>query len=1008
MSLLRLAFLGTIKFEHDGRPVEVTSAKAIALLAYLAATREPQARERLLGLLWANSAQEAARKNLRNTLWGIGKAFGDHILRADEEHLALDENVWVDVREFEKPDASLDLYQGEFLPHFALPDSPEYEIWADSTRERLAQMYLHALSLRVQVARQVENWVEVGALARKALAQDNLQEPLYRALMEAEARLGERSEALRQYETLRMTLAQELGVEPLPATRALRDAIANGEFERPQTLPAPLPAPPAALREPKRAAGRAPFVGRQQERDSLNAEYLRATGGHARVALLTGEVGIGKSRLWEEWSAPLDGRAVVLECRCLEATQSLPFAPLTELFGNRAVLNRLVTPGSSVPRIWLAELARLLPEIRVVLPELPMLAGLPAEEERRRIFEAFTQCLLALHGRPFVLFVDDLHWADHATLDWLDYFVHRLQDEPLLLIAAYRPEDAPAHLIQMTARWGREGLARRIQIARLTQEEAHLLVAALAGQSQPALQAQAQSGGNPYFLIELARAQPGQVPPVLTDLVRARLDLLSDTARQVLQAAAMLEADFDFAALRRTSGRGEEETLDALDTLLDASVLIERDSSYSFTHPLVATVVREGLSGARRVFLHRRAAEALEATRAGHLPAMAGRLAVHYAEAGDKVRAAQYAEMAGEHALALAAPEEAIAAFRRALEWAPTPGRSMALGRVLLQQVELDEARAAFETALHGYEAEGDRRGRARAAMSIAETLFPSARFADAQRWMELAFHAIDQEHDAESRVLLYLLRGSSAVNAGDPEEDAQEMLDHAVQLAVDHQLPDIGARASFIRGNLLAERGDLAAAIRSYEQTSELAHAAGNDFQEVLGHNNAAYHALLMADLAAAHAHIDAGLAIAEARALRLPLQHLYSTRGEIALAEKKWGEAEEWFTRGLVEAERNRNRREQANYRANLGLAARGLGDLDSGVMLIEAARSEAAELAEPHLQTKIDLHLAELYRERGERAAALEALDRAQARLKGSQRKGLQAWAARLEKEIHKARS
>lgn len=224
---------------------------------------------------------------------------------------------------------------------------------------------------------------------------------------------------------------------------------------------------------------------------------------------------------------------------------------------------------------------------------------------------------------------------------------------------------------------------------------------------------------------------------------------------------------------------------------------------------------------------------------------------------------------------------------------------------------------------------------------------------------------------------------------------------------AEEGQLPDIAARASFVLGNLLAERGDLDRALKAYGETTRFAQLAGNDFQEALGHNNLAYHAMLLGDLATAHAEVDAGLALAESHALRLPLQHLYSTRGEIALAEEKWDEAEEWFGRALVESEKNSNPREIANDRANLGLAARGRGDLDGAVMLLESARDSAARLTDVHLQIKIALWLAELYLQRGERAAARESLAQARARLKVIERKRLSEWADQLQAKLQATR-
>ncbi len=194
-------------------------------------------------------------------------------------------------------------------------------------------------------------------------------------------------------------------------------------------------------------------------------------------------MGIGKSRLWREWLAGVTLECTALEARCVEAASSLPFAPLVELFGSHPCIQDLFHPPSAaeaspvLPLAWLAEVSRLLPELRAQLPELPAPAVLPPEEERRRVFEAFVQALLALDAHPLLIFVDDVHWADHATLDWLPYLVHRMRGRPLLLVLAYRPEEAPAGLVQQVAAWGREGVLRRIPLARLAPEETAALIA---------------------------------------------------------------------------------------------------------------------------------------------------------------------------------------------------------------------------------------------------------------------------------------------------------------------------------------------------------------------------------------------------------------------------------------------------------------------------------------------------------------------------------------------------
>ncbi len=692
-----------------------------------------------------------------------------------------------------------------------------------------------------------------------------------------------------------------------------------------------------------------------------------------------------------------------LEARCLQSTQTLPLSPIIELFRNRQVTQQLVEASSGIAPIWRDEVALLIPEIRIAAKMQPTASTLPVDEERHRLFEALTQCLLSFGATPVVIFVDDAHWADAATLDWLDYLAHRFENQPLMLVAAYRTEDAPTSLVRLIAGWGREGLTRRLPLERLRLDQSVALIESLGGDPGLATRALTQSAGNPYFLIELLRAPAGDIPAALNDLVRARLEALPDAARQVAQAAAVLEPDFDFAALRRTSGRDEEETVLALDTLIRANVLAERNHHYDFAHPLVAAIVRDGLSGARRAFLHRRAGETLEAAAAGRLAPIAARLAEHFAHAGDSARAARYADLAAEHALTLASPNAATDFYRRAIELAPTPTRQMGLGRALLRASNLSDAQQAFRAALSGFEAAGDRPGAARACLELAETYFPAGRFDEGTQWMQQALGYLGDVADPESHALAHLLLGNSGFNRGELSDESEKQVREAARIAAENGLPHIGGRAHFILGNLLAQRGNFADALQAYREAITQAQVTGDDYQQALGYNNLAYHALLAGDLTTARQSAKQGLALAEARALRLPLQYLYSTHGEIALAEKNWTQAEEWFQRGLAESQAHGNREQAANYRANLALAARGRGDLDSALVFLEEAQRQAAALTAPHLQTQIDLWLAELYLERGERTAANEALGRAAARLKDGTRRKLIEWAQRLRRQL-----
>jgi DNA-binding SARP family transcriptional activator/predicted ATPase len=1018
----KLFFLGAPKFELGKKSVELASAKSVALLAFLATQHEPPTRGRVLSLLWAESAEDAARKNLRNALWAIRKALGDAVIVSDDDKLALGDAVWSDVREFEEikdwrleiaPDRAQSLisslqslisfYRAPFLDGLALADAPEFEIWLTTERERLAQQFLRAMNALVEAQRATADWRAVIATAHRALAHDNLQEPLYRALMHAHAQLGERAEALREYDHARVTLEHELGVAPLPETEELRAAIVRGDIA-PPTPRAP---------KPKRAETkmRAPYIGRRAELSALDNELRAASRGAARVALISGEVGIGKSRLWQEWShstlrvsgtersGVASKDALILQARCLDATHALPFAPLTQLFNHPALAREIFSKPSPVASVWLSAVARLVPQIRTTLPDLPALAPLPADEERLHIFEALAQCLLATRARPLVLFIDDLHWADRSTLDWLGFITHRLRDQALLLVGAYRPEDAPAPLTHLVANWSREGIARRIALSRLTSAESAALVSLLGGDPGIAERAQQQSAGNPYFLIELARAAPGDVPPALSELIRARLARLDETARQVAQAAAVLESDFDFHALKRASGRGEEETLDALDALNRANILIEHASRYDFAHPLVGAIVRDELSGARRAFLHRRAADALEAIHARDLSPIAARLSAHYENAGDKSRAAQSAERAAEHARAVAAPIEAIQFYQRALALEPTPARQMRLGEILSGQGELESARQVIHAAIAGFEERADERGAARACLALAQTFLGQARQDDVTHWVERALRFVNMEREPRLHAQAHFLLGASRRQSTQSLDEAEKHLSEAVRLIDENHFADMASAYHLELGNLLAERGDLSGAIAAFRDTIALAEKFGDTLRQTLGLNNAAYHSLLANDLSSARQLVESGLQVAEACGLRMPLQFLYSTRGEIARAEKNWDEAEQWFQRGLAEAERSGNATHSANLRANLGLVARGKGDLDSALVLLEQARQASEKFPAPHLQTQIDLWLAEVFRARGERAAFEEALARAETRLAHTNRAQLIAWARRL---------
>lgn len=980
---------------RDGKEIAL-SAKAAALLGYLALATDPQPRERVLGLLWGESTEEAARKNLRNVLWAIRKDLGSEAVRATGDRLSLHDGLDVDARQLLETDASqspsslLDLYAGPFLDGLTVADSPDFELWLVTARQRLAEMFLSRLAGAAQELCREGRWREAADAARRGLAHDPLNEGLSRALMEALAGLGERSEALRQYEALQVALERELGVEPGRETRALRDAIVAEGARTPATNQLPrAKRPPRRMPAAEPVPPESPFVGRTRERAVLDEELALAAQGQARVVVLTGELGIGKSRLWHEWLAGIQVECTALEARCVEAASGLPFTPLVELFSGHPCTQELLHPPSALPLPWLAEVSRLLPQVRAGAPDLPLPATLPPEEERRRVFEAFVQVLVALDAHPLLIFVDDVHWADRATLEWLPYLVHRLRGAALLLALAFRPEEAPAALVHQVAAWGREGVLRRIPLPRLAPEETASLIAGLHVDVAAAHVLQAQSAGNPYALLELSRnldaVMGGGVPPGLADLVGARVDKLSGDARSVLQAAGVLEPEFDLELLVQTTGLDEDAVLDALDELLTTHLLTERSGHLAFAHPLLSAVVRQRLSLARSKVLHRRAAQALQASHAAGLAPFAGMIADHYEQAGETASAARFADVAAEHASSLAAIAEAIAFRRRACDLEPTPVRELALAEVLYRSGALGEARDAYAGALLSAEGAGDTAAATRACLGMAVTYLGSGWIDEVKRWTGRALGYPDVNTDPWAHAYAHFLLGAGRIRAGGSElEQAEADLVEAARLAEQHGVQEVAMVARFELGNALAERGDLAGAIGMYRQSVELARAAREPNQQVLALNNLAYHTMLAGDIAAARDFIEEALRLAGQYGLGMSSEYLLSTAGEIALASGRWADAEKWFNESMAAAQEHNNVAHVAKCSANLALAARGRGDLDTALILLEEAAALAAPLTARYMQSQIDLWLAEVYLERGERAAAAAALRRADARL------------------------
>lgn len=320
-----------------------------------------------------------------------------------------------------------------------------------------------------------------------------------------------------------------------------------------------------------------------------------------------------------------------------------------------------------------------------------------------------------------------------------------------------------------------------------------------------------------------------------------------------------------------------------------------------------------------------------------------------------------------------------------------------------MRQGDLPGARIAFDRALEGFDRQGDRRGAARTCLEIALTYLPTGQPAEVESWTERSLNYIDPETEPDAYALVHFMIGTSRLQSGQSFAEAERHLTEAADLAAAHDLPDVAARSRFELGNLYAERGDLQRALRSYQEAASFSQVAGDDFQEALSYNNLGYHTLLSGDLQSAREHVERGLNLATTHGLLWPLQYLYSTRGEIALAAHDWTDAEEWFGRALDEARRSGNLVQVANCHANLARAARGRGDLDRAEELVGVASQIAEGLTAPHLQIQIKLLTAELALESGKEEVAQAILADAEAKLRENHRGRLQSWANEIREAL-----
>jgi DNA-binding SARP family transcriptional activator len=762
---IEIKLTGSVAIERrEGTRRHLSSAQAQVALARLTIERHAgTTRDQLADTLWPQRLPNTWASALRSVMSrvrafmapALPAAWDPLVAQGGRYQLRLPDGVTVDLEraEGEIAEANEAIAAGRFADARRLASSaatclqapflPEQEgEWVAGVREHLAELLVAGLETASLASSSLGDHGDALLFANEAIRRAPLRESSYRCRMAAHAAAGNRAEALRSYQELRRVLAEELGVGPAPETEAAYLELLGGA--------------PAVPTVPAVTGGRAGlglgaasrFVGRELELALLAGAWARVEEGTSRMVLLTGESGIGKTRLVTEAAHRVTvGGGLVLCGRC-DRGSIVPYQPFVEALGGYVAS----TPGDSLPELG--------PGVRDALAAVfPAVDGAaPAEQgssSRVELIVALTELMVRVASdRPALVVLDDIHLADGETLLLLRRLFRHGGRASVLVLATASDDvvDRTDPFAEAIHDLDRDGWLDRLPLQGLPEPDVRTLVRDVLADVPPdrrpaAHRLIADTAGNTFLLLELLRshlddvrprAAPGRLPVGVYDYATARIAGLEPSQRDLLRAAAVAGASFELDLTARAAGLPPGPALDTLDALLAAGMLTEvdpmpgapqRGHRYRFTHDVLRRAVYDQVSEARRRSLHSRMADAVEELRADDLSHYAPTLAHHRAAGappwGDQ-HAVHWSWRAAARARQRRTPNEVVRLCRQALDHVPAKDhalRAEALTNLGLAQSEAGQAgseQALLDGAIHAR-----RSGRldiaARAALGLAD-----------------------------------------------------------------------------------------------------------------------------------------------------------------------------------------------------------------------------------------------------------------------------------------------
>lgn len=669
------------------------------------------------------------------------------------------------------------------------------------------------------------------------------------------------------------------------------------------------------MNEPYLTLRPASLVARAFQIEALQSVLHGVRDGHGQCVLLIGEAGVGKSRLLREFrDGAVDTGVLALQGNCIESDQVHPFAPIVDAL-RRSLATRSAEEVDKLFGPLAPELVKLLPELSLTLPGLKPTAALAPESEKQRLFEMIVRFLdrLAAHD-PLLLIIEDIHWSDDTSLEFLRTLARRSASLPILLLLTARTETESPALGNFLAQMNRERLAQEIRLSPLSRQAVDALLRSMFTWERPVKRALLDAiylltEGNPFFIEEVANALVSSgdiffidgrwqakplarlpIPHSLRLIVQQRTNRLSPPGEELIALAAVAGYRFDFELLAHLTGWDEDRLLVLIKELVAAQLVAEiSPDTFTFRHALTREAIYSGLLSLERRRWHQRITgyyERLVETDAAYQ----AQLAYHSFEAGEWGQALRFGQAAALQAYRKFAPHAAIAHIARVAEAAnrlglPLPAEVLRLRGQAHQMVgNFETALTDFEAALHIARTSGDRRLEWQALYDLG-FLWLAHDYGRTGEYLQEALALVRKLDDASALAHSLNRLGNWKANVGQPLE-AQEL--HTEALSIFESLEDQHGLAT--THDLIATAhgitGNLAASTRHYRQALALF--------EVSGDRQGMASALMMLSTSGATADGEQALEIAseigwrdgEAYAhLRLARAHAFSGAIDVAL---------------------------------------------------------------------------------------------------------------------------